>query len=154
MTNDARPAERACVGCRFYQPAGPNRGECRVNPPVRQGGEDDPADFAWPIVLPESWCGHWQPAAASRDGGEPRCGRCRHWHATHDDQGECRRYPPAQLSDGEDGTINAWPLMLADEGCGEFQPAARAAWAEAPAADPAADAAGEHSSRGRGRANA
>lgn len=58
----------------------------------------------------------------------PRCGNCRHFNPKGDGQGECRRFPPAQLR-GEDGdTIeNVWPMMLERECCGEFAPAAGAA---------------------------
>jgi hypothetical protein len=61
------------------------------------------------------------------------CSGCKFWSKSGEDAGdghgnsaygECRRYPPTDRTEGEDGdeTVFLPPFTLADEWCGEFKP--------------------------------
>lgn len=54
--------ERACVTCEFWDQRtshkrARNAGLCRVNPPVKNGGDE--RDYGWPETFDEDWCGEW-----------------------------------------------------------------------------------------------
>lgn len=53
--------KRSCAECRFSHP-GSNYRECRRLPPPHHKPHSAAADCAtWPVVLPESWCGEFEP---------------------------------------------------------------------------------------------
>ena len=53
--------DERCQTCRFYQPDGKTveAGECRRRAPS-PGPQTDVGAY-WPVVLPDDWCGEWQP---------------------------------------------------------------------------------------------
>ena len=53
-------ADESCGGCDYYKPLTPDRGLCRVNPPVPYAGTGVTA--LWPTVQPSDWCGDWEAA--------------------------------------------------------------------------------------------
>ena len=61
-----------CSQCRFYftPPTVNGCGECRRDPPVARlsynGIHDDLGLGVWPLVLPEHWCGVFEPRPVDR----------------------------------------------------------------------------------------
>jgi hypothetical protein len=50
-----------------------------------------------------------------------RCADCRFWHRLGEENGECRRYPPA-IGDKTGSRNAAWPTTFDDDWCGEWKP--------------------------------
>lgn len=52
---------------------------------------------------------------------DAHCEQCIHFNLLGDEEGECRRFPPAVTPHEDGGTVSSFPIATRNLWCGEFQ---------------------------------